>query len=94
MPTPVCGGISKSMVAAGRAVDVIDAAAPGGGAVLYVADADGALRVFDLSDPLAPRQIDVFPVDGVPQSVTAGDDGASAVWVAAGGAGVFGFGWR
>jgi hypothetical protein len=88
-----------AVVAAGKAVDVIDAAAPGGAAsgspaVLHVADADGALRVFDLADPLAPRQIDVMPVDGVPQSVTAGDDGASDVWVAAQSGGVVGFAWR
>lgn len=83
-----------AVIDAGKAVDVIDAAAPGGAVVLHVADADGTLRVFDLADPLSPRQIDVLQVGGVPSSVTAGDDGSSEVWVAAQSGGVVGFAWR
>jgi Tfp pilus tip-associated adhesin PilY1 len=62
--------------------------------VLYVADAQGKLWLFDIGDPERPKPYTHALIDGEVQGISvAADDPRADVWVAAGSGGLLRFAW-
>jgi len=78
---------------AGQAVDLIEAEGPKF-PVLYVADAQGKLWLFDIGDPERPKPYTHALIDGEVQGISvAADDPRADVCVAAGSGGLLRFAW-